>query len=195
MARSLADRGLATVGDIARADPRDLARAGPFALRLAALARGQDDRPVDPRPPRKSLSAETTFEADLRRLEDLEARLWALCQRVARHLRSEGLAGRTVTLKLRTADFAIVTRRRAAPGPTQTARTLFAVAGDLLRGEVSGQAYRLIGVGASDLAPADGAAELFASPESRALRVETTLDSLRRRFGDAAVTSGRDLKP
>ncbi len=195
MARTLADHGFATIGDIAQADPRNLARAGAFAPRLAALARGDDDRPVDPRPPRKSLSAETTFETDLRRLEDLEAKLWTLSERVARRLRAEGLTGRTVTLKLRATDFAITTRRRAAPGPTQTARTLFSVAGALLREEIGGRAWRLIGVGAADLAPVEGAAELFASPESRALRVETTLDGLRRRFGEAAVTSGRGLKP
>jgi DNA polymerase-4 len=195
MARALADQGFATIGDIARAEPRDLARAGPFALRLAALARGQDDRPVDPQGPRKSLSAETTFETDLHRLEDLETHLWRLCERVARRLRAEGLAGRTVMLKLRGADFAIHGRRRAAPGPTQTARTVFSIAGALLRESATGQAYRLIGVGLTDLVPAEDAADLFATPETRALRVETTLDSLRRRFGEAAVTSGRDLKP
>jgi len=195
LARTLADRGLRTVGDIARADPQGLTQAGLPGARLARLARGEDDRAVEPGAARKSISAETTFDSDLTRLKDLEARLWPLCERVARRARAEGIAGRTVNLKLRTADFQRLGRRRAAPAPTQTARTLFTVAGELLRGEVRGEAYRLIGVGLTDLVAAQAPGELFATDETRALRAETTLDALRRRFGDGVVTTGRGLKP
>lgn len=195
MARALESRGLATIGDLARADPRDLARNhGAHGLRLQQFAHGRDDRPVDPAQPRKSISAETTFENDLRDLTGLEARLWPLCERVARHARAEGIAGRTVTLKLRTSDFRILTRRRPTPAATQTAKTLFAASRALLRDEVHGEAFRLIGVGLADLSAQTAASDLFAAPDARALREETAVEDLRRRFGDAAVIRGRSLK-
>src|SRR5690606_9564442 len=120
-------------------------------LRLFDLAHGRDSRPVDPGQARKGISAETTFFEDLQRLDDLEDRLAPLCERVARQARQAGVAGRVVTLKLKTADFRIVTRRRALPVPTQTARTLFAVGRELLAGEARGQSWRLIGVGIAEL--------------------------------------------
>ncbi len=196
LAKALRDRGRRTIGDIANADPRDLARDhGAQGVRLASLALGKDDRPVDPSQPRKSLSAETTFDVDLRDPQGLEGRLWPLCERVARQARAEGIAGRTVTLKLRTADFRIVTRRRALPAASQTARTLFSAGQSLLRREITGEPYRLIGVGLSDLTPQAGSDDLFAADESRALREETVVDGLRQRFGDKAIVKGRALRP
>jgi len=133
MAASLERAGYRTVGDLARADPRDLAAHwGAHGLRLAELAAGRDARPVNPDEARKGISAETTFETDLSALSDLEDKLAPLCEKVARHARADGLAGRVVTLKLRAADFRIVTRRRTLPAPTQTARTLCAVGRELL---------------------------------------------------------------
>jgi DNA polymerase-4 len=193
-ARALASRGINTVGDVARADPGDLMGDDSRGARLSRLAIGRDDRPVEPGGRRKSLSAEATFDTDLRQIDDLEARLWTLCDRVARHARAEGIAGRAVTLKLRTHDFRTLSRRRAAPRAIQTAKTLFAIASGLLREQVRGEAYRLVGVGLVDLAPASESAELFTTADTRALRAETALDSLRRRFGEDAVTRGRALK-
>ena len=97
-----------------------------------------------------------------------------------------------VTLKLRTTDFKIHTRRRTIPVPTQTAKTLFAVGRELLAPEVTGRPYRLIGVGLAELVEA-GAVEddFFAGDERRALAGEKTLDAIRARFGAEAVTSGR----
>jgi DNA polymerase-4 len=97
-----------------------------------------------------------------------------------------------VTLKLRTTDFRIVTRRRTIPVPTQTARTLFAVGRELLAKEATGKPYRLIGIGIADLVEA-GAVEndFFGGDERRALAGEKTLDAIRARFGAGAVTSGR----
>jgi DNA polymerase-4 len=192
-AQGLARAGFATVGDLARADVRDLARrfgvAGP---RLASLAQGLDARRVDPVSPRKSISAETTFDEDLASIIELEDRLWPLCETVARRARAESSAGGVVTLKLRRPDFQIVTRRHSLDAPTQTAKALFAASRALLREEGSGGAYRLIGVGLSDLEPAaSGADDLFGGSESRALIGERTGDSLRQRFGDAVLVSGR----
>jgi DNA polymerase-4 len=196
MVRSLESAGYRTVGDLARAEPKDLAaRYGAHGLRLYALAEGRDNRAVNPNEERKGVSAETTFNEDLTAYADLEDQLAPLCEKVARRARAAGLAGRVVTLKLRQADFRILTRRRVVAVPTQTAKTLFAVGRELLAKEAGAKAYRLIGIGLAELVEADAVEhDLFAGDERRALASETTMDSLRARFGAAAVTSGRALK-
>jgi DNA polymerase-4 len=196
MVRSLEAHGLRTVGDIARTEARALAdRFGAHGLRLAQLAQGEDARAVDPDQDRKSVSAETTFDEDYADLPSLEDRLWPLCEKVARICRRDGIAGRVAVLKLRKSDFSIITRRRTLPAATQTARVLFQTARELLAKEINGTAYRLIGIGATELLGA-GAAEgdLFAGDESRALKSERAVDTLRERFGSAAVLTGRALK-
>jgi DNA polymerase-4 len=195
-AKTLETAGFRVVGDLARASPRELAdKFGAQGLRLAELSRGRDVRPVDPDQARKSISAETTFNEDLARLDDLEDQLWPLCEKVARHARADVLAGRVVTLKLRTPDFRIVTRRRTLPVATQTARRLFTVGRELLRAESRGAAYRLIGIGIADLVDGDlAASDFFAGDEARALKGEKALDALRARFGAASIVSARALK-
>jgi DNA polymerase-4 len=193
---SLAEIGLRTVGDIASADLKLLAnRLGSGGMRLHRLAHGQDSRIVDPDQARKTISAETTFNDDLHKREDLEDELWPLCEKVAKQARKEGVAGRVATLKLRTPDFKIHTRRRTLAVPTQTARTLFQVARELLAAEPRGLAYRLIGAGLTEFVDADTAgADMFADEERRALMSETAIDALRGKFGAAAVVTGRALK-
>jgi DNA polymerase-4 len=193
MAASLEKAGLNTVGDLARADVKDLAeRFGAYGLRLHDLAHGRDNRAVNPGEDRKGISAETTFFEDLSQLSDLEDVLAELSEKVGRHARSSGLAGRVVTLKLRTTDFKIITRRRTVALPTQTARTLFAVGRELLAREATGRPFRLIGIGLADLVDAQAIeGDFFDGAEQRALSGEQTLDRLRARFGADAVTSGR----
>ncbi len=195
LAASLEKAGYRTVGDIAAADLRDLAdRFGAHGLHLHKLAHGQDSRAVNPEQSRKTISAETTFNNDLSALSDLEDRLWPLCEKVARQLRAEGIAGRVAGLKLRTPDFRIITRRRTLPVPTQTARTLFNVARELLAAEPPGRSYRLIGAGLSDFIDAGSAeGDFFADAEKRSLKSETAVDALRARFGKGAVVTGRSL--
>lgn len=196
MVRALAQAGFSTVGDLARADAKVLAnRFGAHGLRLRQLAHGHDARAVNPDEGRKGISAETTFPEDLRDYADLEEKLAPLCERVARQARAAGVAGRVVQLKLKTADFKILTRRRTLPVATQTAKRLFAVGRELLAAEARGRPYRLIGIGLADLADAASVeADFFAGEEKRALAEETTLDAIRARFGPAAVVSGRALR-
>ena len=196
MVASLEKAGYRTVGDLARADLRDLAdRFGAYGLRLQQLSRGEDARPVDPDGTRKTISAENTFFDDLSTIPELEDELWPLCEKVARKLREEGIAGRVATLKLRTTDFRIITRRRTLPVPIQTARTLFSVTRELLSHEMARAPYRLIGAGLSDFVNAEEAAsDFFAGEERRALSGEKAMDKLRARYGAEAVVSGRALK-
>ena len=195
-AENLEKAGFRLIADLARADIKDLVtRFGAGGLRLHHLSHARDSRVVNPREARKSVSAETTFNEDHASLEALEDRLWPLCEKVARRTRADGEAGRVVTLKLRRADFQILTRRRTLPVATQTARTLFQVGRELLKEEAKGTIYRLIGIGLSDLVDAvDAASDLFADNETRALQGERALDELRARFGAESVVSGRSLK-
>lgn len=193
-ARSLEKAGLTTVGAIAAADPRDLAaRFGEYGLHLHNLAHARDSRRVNPDQVRKSISAETTFNNDLIRAEDLEDELWPLCEKVARQVRAAGIAGRTATLKIRRTDFQIVTRRRTLPIPAQTAKALFAVMRELLAPEL-GQPYRLIGAGLADFVEAETGGDLFGQAEAKALKSEKAVDALRARFSKDAILSGRALK-
>ncbi|HEY0648195.1 DNA polymerase IV [Phenylobacterium sp.] len=196
MVASLEKAGLRTVGDIARMDVKALAeRWGAGGLRLHDLSHGRDARAVNPNEARKGISCETTFNEDLTRLSDLEDKLAPLCERVARQARSGEVAGRVVTLKLRTSDFKIVTRRRTLPVATQTAHTLFKVGRELLAKEAGGRPWRLIGIGIADLIDAELAgADFFAGDERRRLASERSIDVIRAKFGADAVTSGRILR-
>ena len=193
--KTLVSDGFATVGDLAAADVRDLVkRYGETGLRLHDLAHARDARSVNPEHDRRGMSAETTFNTDLTALEELEAELWPLCEKVASKARRDGVSSRVVVLKLRRTDFRIVTRRRTMPDPVQTARALFAIGRELLAPEL-GRPYRLIGIGLADIQDAEHRPEgLFASPDRRTLKTETTIDALRARFGSNAVIAGRALK-
>jgi DNA polymerase IV len=195
-ARSLEQAGFTRIGQLAEADPKALAkRFGAGGLRLYDLAHGRDARAVNPESDRKGVSAETTFDLDLRGIAELEDRLWACCEKVGTRTRAAGLVGRVATLKLKTTDFRILTRRRTLPVPTQTSRTLFAAAREMLAKEATGQAFRLIGAGLSDLEEAGAqGGDFFGGGEARALDGERALDALRARFGARAVITGRSLR-
>ena len=198
MARSLERAGYERIGQVARADLRTLAsRFGDFGLRLHAMSRGEDARGVNPGQMRKSISAETTFETDLSAPADLDTHLVRLAERVARQARTAGQAGRVATLKLKDPAFRILTRRRTLEAPTQTARTLVGAARGLLAAELATggrRAFRLIGVGLSDLSEAGAVGgDLFAAEDPRTLAVERAADAIRARFGPGILGSGRDL--
>src|SRR5262249_61700960 len=101
------------------------------------VARGMDQRTVDPERDTKSVSAETTFERDIGEFRPLEQHLWELTERVSSRLKANALSGSTVTLKLKSADFKIRTRARALGAPTQLASRIFAAGRDLLTHEVA----------------------------------------------------------
>jgi len=193
--KALRSDGYALIGDLARADVRDLVtRYGESGLRLHDLAHARDARAVNPDRDRKGMSAETTFNEDLATAEALEAELWPLCEKLASKARRDGVASRVIVLKLRRTDFKIVTRRTTAPEAIQTARALFAAGRALLRPEL-GRPYRLIGIGMADIQDAEDApAGLFQSAEARALKTERAIDALRDKFGKDAVVAGRALK-
>jgi DNA polymerase-4 len=111
-------------------------------------------------------------------------------------MRAAAITGRVATVKLKTADFKLVTRRKTLAVPCQTAKMLFAAGRELLASEVRGETYRLIGIGLSDLVDASNApTDFFAAEEQQARATEQVIDDLRTRFGKTALVTGRSLKP
>lgn len=192
-AAKLAADGFRTIADLQHADEHDLMRRyGEEGLRLWRLARGIDRRSVNPERDTKSISAETTFNHDIGEFRPLEQYLWDLTERVSARLKANALAGSTVTLKLKSADFKIRTRARALGAPTQLASRIFAAGRDLLTHEVGATRFRLIGIGVSNLEDAigDDLADLI---DRRAAEAEHAVDRLRSKFGRNAVVKGLAL--
>ncbi len=160
--------------------------------RLYRFARGEDERPVEPDTPTKSVSAETTFNQDLRTLEALKSELWPLAETVSRRLKKAELAAANVVLKLKGADFRTATRHHRLPDPTQLARLLFEAALPLLQAEADGRAFRLIGIGTDDLVEGGRAdpPSLLDPGRLRAAKVERAIDAVREKLGQDAIGRG-----
>ena len=143
----------------------------------------------------KSISAETTFDADLTSLVDLERPLWHLSEKLARRLREKQFSAGGVVLKLKTARFASRTRAARLPGATALPDVLFAAARGLLLREADGTAFRLIGIGASPLLPGHDAdrGDLADPDANRRVAAQAAVDALRARFGDGVIGKGRGL--
>jgi len=190
--------GIVTIDDLLRWDRADLvARFGSMGLRLHDLARGQDARAVSPDRAVKSISKETTFDADLSDPDLLEGHLWRLAEQVSARAKARGLAGRVVTLKLKRADHRSLTRRHALDTPTALTDTIWRTAQPLLAGAVNEGPFRLIGVGISELVADDGtgfALDLLDQGAAKRAEAERTIDRLRDRFGPDAVIKGRSLR-
>ncbi len=188
--------GIRVIGDLQQIDERSaVSRLGDNGLRLWRLAQGHDDRRAVAEREPKSISAETTFDCDIDDKAELRRVLLAHCDRVAARLRKEGLSACGVTLKLRLPDFSLRTRSRGGIKATQLAPRLFDAARPLLDAQPDGMAYRLLGVAATELAPAEGADEDDLVGGDREKSRETAIASLRDKFGPAAVQRGLTFQP
>jgi DNA polymerase-4 len=186
---SLRVLGVRTIGQLAAVPLATLrARHGAAGEHLHDLARGRDDRPVVPWHDPRSIGAEHTFGADTRDGALLRRTLLAQAERVAAELRAQRLHGRTVTLKLRYADFSTVTRATSDAAPTADAREIFQRAWRALEALPRAQAVRLIGVSVAGLVADDVPRQLalFGDAERRE-RVGRLADELRARFGPEAI--------
>lgn len=195
MARKLNADGFATVADLQISDAASLARRyGEMGLRLADLSNGRDRRRVAPSRETKSVSSETTFNADISDVKELEDILWRLSERTSSRMKAKNIVGRVVTLKLKTADFKTITRRMTLPRPSNLARIAFDAARPMLAEAAGRRSFRLIGIGYSDLLTGKVAAQpdMFAGAEEKIRREETAIDAIRRKFGDDAIALGRN---
>ncbi len=201
MLQSLELLGVRTGGDVRRYSKAFWERRfGKAGIALYDRAHGIDPRPVQPFVPPKSESAETTFETDTRDLAFLKDWLFRHADRVGRSLRKHKLKGNVITLKVKYADFRLVTRRCTLPAPTCSTETIYQAACDLLDRLPLEKRVRLIGVGVSGfggspqqlLLPFSNTAQ---EQEARCTRLDILMDTLQARFGAEALLRGRMLHP
>jgi DNA polymerase-4 len=185
--------GLETIGDVGRRDAAWLeARWGTSGRHLWELAHGIDPREVVPDREAKSVGAEDTFDEDLTGMEALSPHVHAQALRVGRRLRKAGVKGRVVQLKLKFADFTLITRRITLPSPTDDGQTLYRVARELLEKAHEDKPVRLTGVSMQELGTESAGARqlgLFTEPEKpkRSDKLNAALDRIAERFGSKAV--------
>ena len=190
--------GVRSFADLRRWDRRDLAaRFGHGGERLHDLCRGIDARPVRAERAPKSISNETTFDADTADPSVLDGHAWRLAEKVAARAGAKGLAGRVVTLKLKRADHRLLTRRVALREPTQSAGRIHAAAAALLAQAPAEGPWRLLGVGLSELAAgtdADRSGDLLDPRAAAGIRAEGAMGAIRAQFGEGAILKGRALR-
>jgi DNA polymerase IV len=184
--------GLRTVGDLAAIPVATLERAlGAAAGRhLSALAWGRDPRSVVPHEPDKSIGAEETFGTDVDDPAVIRRELLRLCERVAARLRAQGYRGRTVSIKIRFADFTTITRSKTLRDATDVSQEVYAVAGALYEAlRLDRARLRLVGVRVEGLVDADGVDEqlLLDAPERGWREADQAVDKASRRFGAGVV--------
>jgi DNA polymerase-4 len=193
MQERLARDGLSRIADLQKEDEGKLARRyGAIGLRLAHLARGEDDRAVKPERKAKTISAETTFDEDYSQAADLLPRLRRLSEKVSGRLKREGLSGRLVVLKLKSADFRLRTRNVHLETHSDLADRIFRAGRDLLHKELDGTRYRLIGIGVGELADATfaNAPDLLDAAAERRAKAERAMDVVRTRYGADELALG-----
>ena len=190
-AEQLRRHGLQTIADVARAPLTRLKKILGHAAgqHVHDLAWGRDHRRVSPDAPEKSISAETTFDVDVTDTAQIRRTLLALASTVAARLRTSGVVGRTVSIKVRYADFRTVTRARTLSSPTDVTREVFEVAWALYRALGATEPVRLVGVRAENLLPAAQAAlqPRLGDKELGWRQADQAVDAARARFGAAAV--------
>lgn len=180
--------GLRTAGDVQAVSREFLEqRFGEHGARLFERARGVHHSPVAPSGRPKSVSAENTFERDTRDREELSRWLLRQADRVAAELRKEQGLGRTVTLKVKYADFQQITRSQTLPEPVNTTKRIHETAAGLLDAVDLDRPVRLIGVGVSNLVFGGRQLSLLDDTDERAERLERTMDQLREKFGKQSI--------
>ena len=187
--------GMYTIGDLARADPRFLsAKLGNAGLHFHTLAQAEDPRAVIGRRASKSLGSEHTLDKDVRNKADIKFHLRRSADTIGRRLRKKNYVAFGVGVKLKTADFQIVTRRHRLGEPTDVAERLYAVGVALLDLVDHPGPFRLIGLVAYDLVDIDNLMQLdLFSAFARQRQLEVAIDDLAERFGADVVYRADDL--
>jgi len=194
---ALARVGINTVSDVAHTPPAVLQRLlGATGRHVHDLSWGLDARAVTPVRAEKSIGAEETFARDTDEDEVLETELLRLAHRTAARMRAAGLQSRSVSLKLRYADFSTLTRSRTLTEPVDSAQLLY----EAVRGLLAGlgrrpMSVRLIGLRAEHLEPADGAGQQLTldGRDDNWRSAEDALDRINRRFGESGIMPARLL--
>ena len=193
----LAALGFKTIGQLAAADRQKIALAlgDRMAAQLIALAHGLDDRPVEPSREAQSIGREETFDVDIHTREEAERVLLALSEEVGWRLRREGLAARTVTLKIRFASFDTYTRQQTFPETVSYDEDIFSAVRALFRAfpVPPGAGIRLLGVSVGGLIEG-GELSLFDDHEKKE-KLYDAIDKLKGRFGENILTRAVLTRP
>jgi len=167
---------------------------GSIGGRLFDFSRGIDERRVIPSEETKTVSAETTFDQDTGKADELTRALWSQCEKVSKRLKRQNLMGDVITLKLRLSDFSSKTRSHKLDHPTQLAERLFDVGTSLLKSELNGKRYRLIGIGVAGLSTSQSGQLSLDSETIHQTKIEQAMDKVRQKLGDQAIFKGRSLR-
>ena len=188
----LTELGIRTIGDIARWPEHELVRLfGENGRDLARHAKGIDDRPIVTERETKSISQEVTFSKDVRDDRALEETLHEQSREVARQLRKNNLAGKTIKLKIRWPDFTTLTRQTTLHDPTDSEEQIARSALELMKAvRKPNQAVRLIGVGVSGLGPPIRQLGLWDMDSEKARRLQQALDTINEKYGKDVIHKG-----
>lgn len=190
---ALALIGVKTIGDLSRMPLAILtAKFGKAGLMMHESAQGIDHRPVEPEQETKSIGHEETFAEDLRDKKRIEQELLALCLKVGKRARRYGLAGRTVTVKVKYRDFVLVSRSLTLPEPVADDKSLYRTGCLLLaKTEIGLRPIRLLGISLANLGPAETSGQLALFGESRTRRKDCRLykaiDAISDRYGSKSI--------
>ena len=188
--------GIATIGDLAARRPEWLAeRLGIIGPHLWQLSQGLDEREVIPDRKAKSIGAEDTFEEDLEGPEAVRMAIHAQSLRVARRLRRAGLKGSVIQLKVKLADFTLVTRQTTLAAATDDGQEIYRTAMDLMSRLNPLKKMRLTGVSAHGFERAADQLQLFSHRPNRAQKLNAALDEISRKFGSDAIQPADLLPP
>jgi DNA polymerase-4 len=191
---------ITTIGDLANFQEKELIRVfGKYGHYLSLHARGIDDSPIATTHEPKSISQETTFSKDIRNPDELKRVIQRQSERVGKRLRKQNLAGTTIKIKLRWADFTTLTRQITSPKPTNSDKDIFQAAFRLFQKTWEpGKPVRLIGVGVSGFSSLTRQLELWANDDNhepeKDQQLQTALDQLRDRYGNSVIKRASDLK-
>ncbi len=190
--KRLTELGIHTIGDLAKWPEHELVRLfGENGRELSRHAKGQDDRPIVTERETKSISQENTFARDIRDDKVLQKYLREMSAEVARQLRKNNLAGRTVKLKLRWPDFTTLTRQTTLTNPTDQETEIAEAALDLLQAvRKPNQAVRLLGVGVSGLGAPIRQLGLWDASSDKARKLQEALDTLHEKYGQTVIRKG-----
>jgi DNA polymerase-4 len=199
-AEQLSRLGLVNVSDIANTPVKTLARVigQAAAEHLYELAWGRDPRTVTPNQAEKSIGAERTFESDMDDPEEILAQILDLSNKVAKRLRAANYFSRTITIKVRFADFTSVTRSKSLPASTDLATDIYATSKSLFEAmNLQRARIRLVGVRATGLVPtSESSVQLeFSDRDSGWREAEEAIDQVAIKFGNSAVKPARLIKP
>jgi DNA polymerase-4 len=189
----LAKDGITEISTVQDMSENELAkRYGSIGMRMAKLAFGEDARSISPGSGAKSVSSETTFNNDISDLNKLAPILRKLSERVSAQLKNKHIAGQTIVLKLKTADFKSRTRNRTLPDPTRLADRIYRNGLEMLEKETDGTRFRLIGIGVSSLMSDETADphDLVDVASAKRAKAEMAIDNLREKFGTKAIEHG-----